>query len=133
MFTPEVRHPVEVGADQEAHLAAWLSKRLGTPLHPPQLGSAGFNLVGGRLLPGNQGPVAQFMYQDEAGRRLTLYISSEPHSGGDTAFRFAREGQTGVFYWVDNRLAYALAGDLERTILVPIASLVYDQLEKQQP
>lgn len=24
VYSPEVRHPVEVGADQEAHLAAWL-------------------------------------------------------------------------------------------------------------
>jgi len=29
VYSPEVRHPVEVGADQEAHLVAWLSKRLG--------------------------------------------------------------------------------------------------------
>src|SRR5262249_52543756 len=30
-YSPEVRHPVEVGADQEAHLVAWLSQ----PLPPP--------------------------------------------------------------------------------------------------
>ena len=26
-YSPEVRHPVEVGADQEQHLVAWLSDR----------------------------------------------------------------------------------------------------------
>ena len=61
-------------ADQEAHLVAWLSKRLGTQLKIPQLSGLGFNLVGGRLLPGDQGPVAQFMYQDAQGQRLTLYV-----------------------------------------------------------
>ena len=31
VYTPEVRHPVEVGAEQEAHLVQWLSKRLLSP------------------------------------------------------------------------------------------------------
>ena len=29
VYVSEVRHPVEVGADEEAHLVQWLSKRLG--------------------------------------------------------------------------------------------------------
>ena len=65
VYSPEVRHPVEVGADQEAHLVAWLSKRLGSPLKVPHLGSLGYGLVGGRLLPGDRGPVAQFRSYDE--------------------------------------------------------------------
>jgi len=35
VFVAERRHPVEVGAEQEAHLVAWLSKRLGTKLRAP--------------------------------------------------------------------------------------------------
>ena len=31
-YAPEVRHPVEVAASDQAHLVAWLSKRLGTKL-----------------------------------------------------------------------------------------------------
>lgn len=34
-YTPEVRHPVEVTAKEEAHLVAWLSKRLGAPVRAP--------------------------------------------------------------------------------------------------
>ena len=30
VYAPEVRHPVEVGADQQEHLVTWLSKRLGS-------------------------------------------------------------------------------------------------------
>ncbi|MBV8336109.1 MAG: anti-sigma factor, partial [Alphaproteobacteria bacterium] len=41
-FSVEVRHPVEVNADQEAHLVQWLSKRLGRDLIVPDLASAGF-------------------------------------------------------------------------------------------
>ena len=91
VYSPEVRHPVEVGADQEAHLVAWLSKRLGTPLKVPHLGDLGYTLVGGRLLPGERGPVAQFMYQDGKGQRLTLYVRVNADDSRETAFRFAQE------------------------------------------
>ena len=128
VFTPEVRHPVEVGADQEAHLAQWLSKRLGTPLKVPHLGAEGYALVGGRLLPGDSGPVAQFMYEDAGGRRLTLYIRSDAAENRETAFRYALEGKIGVFYWLDGRLGYALSGELPREKLLSLAETTYKQL-----
>src|SRR6202008_1834129 len=53
VYSPEVRHPVEVGADKEQHLVAWLSKRLGAQLRAPKLEALGYSLVGGRLLPGD--------------------------------------------------------------------------------
>jgi anti-sigma factor RsiW len=56
VFSPEVRHPVEVPADQEAHLVQWLSRRLGRPLTAPLLQAHGFQLLGGRLLPGEPLP-----------------------------------------------------------------------------
>src|SRR3972149_6794694 len=40
-YAPEVRHPVEVGADQEAHLVSWLSQRLGAPVRAPKRGGGG--------------------------------------------------------------------------------------------
>ncbi len=128
VFAAEVRHPVEVGADQEAHLAAWLSKRLGSPLKPPQLSAAGFDLVGGRLLPGDQGPVAQFMYQDARGQRLTLYVRADAEDNRETAFRYAQEGKVGVFYWLDGKLGYALSGELAKDDLLRVATTVYRQI-----
>jgi anti-sigma factor RsiW len=128
VYSPEVRHPVEVGADQEAHLVAWLSKRLGTPLKVPHLGDLGYTLVGGRLLPGERGPVAQFMYQDGKGQRLTLYVRVNPDDSGETAFRFAQEHGVGVFYWLDRKLGYALSGEVEKNELLRIATAVYRQL-----
>jgi len=128
VYSPEVRHPVEVGADQEAHLVAWLSKRLGSPLKVPHLGELGYTLVGGRLLPGERGPVAQFMYQDSKGQRLTLYVRVNPDDSGETAFRFAQEHGVGVFYWLDRKLGYALSGEVEKNELLRIATAVYRQL-----
>ncbi len=128
VYSPEVRHPVEVGADQEAHLVAWLSKRLGTPLKVPHLGDLGYALVGGRLLPGERGPVAQFMYQDGKGQRLTLYVRVNADDNRETAFRFAQERGVGVFYWLDRKLGYALSGEVDKTELLRVATAVHRQL-----
>ena len=128
VYSPEVRHPVEVGADQEPHLVAWLSKRLGTPLRIPQLGGIGYSLVGGRLLPGEQGPAAQFMYQDAQGQRLTLYVRSNREHTRETAFRFAQDGNVRTFYWIDRGLGLALSGELEKNELLNVATAVYKQL-----
>jgi anti-sigma factor RsiW len=128
-YSPEVRHPVEVGADQEAHLVAWLSKRLGAPLRAPKLEAVGYSLVGGRLLPGDTGPVAHFMYQCNRGTRVTLYVRTEAAGNRETAFRYAREGSVGVFYWVDRRLGYALSSaDISKDDLLKVANAVYQQL-----
>lgn len=129
VYTPEVRRPVEVDGAHEEQLVAWLSKRLGAPLHAPRLGALGFELVGGRLLPGQQGPVALFMYQDPSGQRLTLYVSGEVAGHGDAGFRFAEENGVKVFYWVDGRFGYALSAAIDKTQLARIATAVYDQLE----
>jgi len=129
VYSPELRHPVEVGAKQEDHLVAWLSKRLGRPVHPPHLGKLGYDLIGGRLLPGQSGPVAQFMYQDTAGKRLTLYVSTEQGASADTGFRFAQEGKVGVFYWIDGDFGYALSAGASRGELAALATAVYAQLK----
>jgi len=128
VYSPEVRHPVEVGADQHEHLVRWLSKRLGAKLRPPLLTDSGYELVGGRLLPGDRGAVAQFMYEDPKGRRLTLYVSRMNVSQGDTAFRFSRENGVSVFYWVDGALGYALSGNMPKQDLLGVATAVYKQL-----
>jgi anti-sigma factor RsiW len=128
IYTPEVRHPVEVGAEQEEHLVRWLSKRLGGSLKVPHLSALGYELVGGRLLPGDQGPVAQFMYQDKNGQRLTLYVKADPGAVRETAFRFSQEGSVGVFYWIDRQLSYALSGEVKKDELLRVANVIYQQL-----
>ena len=129
VYSPEVRHPVEVEAKEKDHLVKWLSKRLGLQLKVPLLATEGFELLGGRRQPRNDGPVAQFMYQDASGKRLTLYVS-RPHKGDQvTAFRFAQEGPVSVFYWIDRDCGYALSGEVDKPTLARVAGLVYKQLE----
>jgi anti-sigma factor RsiW len=124
-FSVEVRHPVEVDAGQEAHLIQWLSKRLGRQLIAPDLAAAGFQLMGGRLLPAEDGPAAQFMYENGDRERLTLYLRARV--GGETAFRYHEEGGVGAFYWSDEGFGYAIAAKADRGLLLHIAQLIYQQ------
>jgi anti-sigma factor RsiW len=119
VYSPERRHPVEVGADDQAQLVAWLSKRLGRPLSVPSLGDYGYTFVGGRLLPGDTGPAAQFMYENAAGTRLTLYVTGATNQVA--ALRTLREGQRRTIYWITDRTGYALSGQLPEGRLHAIA------------
>ncbi|WP_233800844.1 anti-sigma factor family protein [Paraburkholderia sp. HP33-1] len=126
VYSPERRHPVEVAASEEAHLITWLSKRLNRPLSVPSLQEYGYSLVGGRLLPGEAGPAAQFMYENQAGARLTLYVTGIARD--ETAFRLLRDGERRTFYWISDGMGYALSGAIAEGKLREIAIDVCNEL-----
>lgn len=150
VYAPEVRHPVEVPAAQQEHLVQWLSKRLQRPLKVPDLHAEGYELVGGRLLPGSDGARAQFMFQDKAGERITLYLGAMKAAAAspalvsarpgapvalppvadvrESAFSFSDAGPVPGFYWVEQGFGYALTGKLTREQLMQLAQAVYRQL-----
>lgn len=136
-FAVEKRHPVEVDASQETHLVAWLSKRLGRRLLAPTLDGYGFHLMGGRLLPAGMAAgdgnvaAAQFMYESDDGRRMTLYVRAG--SGAETAFRFQQTGDIGTFAWIDQGFGYAVTAQSQRAELLPIAEAIYQAYEATPP
>lgn len=128
-YVPEVVHPVEVTRDHQQHLRKWLSKRLGTPIALPILSQDGYELVGGRLLPADPGPAAQFMYQNAQGNRLTLYVLAALSDRQKEDFRYVRKGSLWVCYWMGKRIDFALTGDVSRDKLVEMAKSIYEQLD----
>jgi anti-sigma factor RsiW len=128
IYTPEVRHPVEISAENEQHLVAWLSKRLHTDINAPNLKPQGYRLVGGRLLPSTNRMAAQFMYERDDGQRATLYVRHGAWENETTAFHFEQDNSLGIFYWIDGPLGYALIGDLDRSELQRLSEAVYEQL-----
>jgi len=131
IYAPEVRRPVEVGADREQELVKWVSNRLGADVRPPILTRTGFSLMGGRLLPSNHGPVAQFMYHDANGERITLCISHRDLAADVTAFRLYQDGPVNVFYWIDGKFGYAVSGGIDRQRLLELAHDVHAQVAAQ--
>jgi anti-sigma factor RsiW len=135
VFAPEVRHPVEVNVRegdaaqqraQEQHLARWLTRRLAVPVKLFDLRDQGFELVGGRLLADANGPSAQLMYQDPAGQRVTVYLRKADQDVPAT-FRYERQGDLGLFYWVEGSCGYALVGPQPRERLLAMAQAIYRQ------
>ena len=142
VYVPEKRHPVEVNVEQnqDGHLARWLTKRLDVPIKLFDLKAQGFELVGGRLLPDASGPSAQLMYQNDAGQRVTCYLRKSEAGPPDKArvsFRYERQGELGVFYWVENEgkasIGYALVGSVPREQLLVLAEAIYAQGEDALP
>jgi len=128
IYTSEVRHPVEVRANEKDHLVTWLGKRLGHKLAAPDLTGLGFDLVGGRLLPVNGKAGALLMYEDAAGKRLTIMVG-QSDKDAITSFRFAANGPVETFYWIDDKLSYAVTGEIPRDLLRRVADTCYQQFD----
>src|SRR5262245_60917908 len=135
VYSPEERHPVEVSVregdaarqrEQEQHLSRWLTRRLSVPVKLFDLRNEGFELVGGRLLPDANGPSAQLMYQDSMGQRVTVYLRKADRET-NAAFRYDRQGDLGMFYWVDGLCGYALVGPQSRERLLALAEAIAKQ------
>ncbi|WP_077960576.1 anti-sigma factor family protein [Ensifer adhaerens] len=131
VYASEVRHAVEVGADDQTHLATWLGKRLDHPLSIPDLSSLGFSLVGGRLLPVNGRAGAMFMYEDGTGRRLTVLLGRNDDNR-ETSFRIDSTDGVETFYWIDGPIGYAVTGEVPRDLLQQVADECYRQFEKSE-
>ena len=135
VYTLERRHPVEVDTragsveeqrKNEEHLSNWLTRRVGMPVKLFDLRAQGFALVGGRLLPELPHKSAQLMYENAAKQRITVYLR-KPDGDTPAAFRFERQGELSLFYWVDGPTGYALVGDLPREQLLKLAEVIYQQ------
>lgn len=127
LYVGEKRHAVEVNAQEEKHLVAWLSRRLQNELVAPDLSSQGYQLVGGRLLPASvTGPAAQFMYETNAGNRITIYIEQD-ETGRGNDFEFTSYDGVSAFWWKDGPLAYVLIGKSDRDQLLELARATREQ------
>jgi len=132
VYMPTVVRPDTMDDSQEQDFVKWLANRLGTNVHAPMLSKSGFELSGGRLLPADDGgEVAQFMYHNARGERVTLCISHRKTSANTTAFKLYQDGPVNVFYWVDGDFGYALSGGIDRKELLQLAHDVYAQLTQR--
>lgn len=127
VFVADGRRPVEIRAEAQDQLVQWLSNRMQTPLAVPDLSDLGLRFMGGRLLPTSAGPAAQLMYDDDAGRRVTIFV--EPNAKGlQQDNRFDRVDQVEAMSWADGRLAFTIAAASGREQLAQVGDRVRRQL-----
>ncbi len=126
LYIGEVRHPIEVKAE-ETHLLPWLSRRVGTTLRAPDLAAFDLKLLGGRLLPGVNGPAALFMYESGSGERVTIYVSKTTE--GRTSFRYKIADKFGALRWSEAGYGWVVSGPDDKPRLKNIAITLYEQLD----
>jgi anti-sigma factor RsiW len=128
LYVVEVRHPVEVPGSERAHLQQWLTKRCGWDVRAPELASAGLKLVGGRLLPGPNGPASFLMYESASGERFTIYTSKAQTEAAQ--MRTTTVDNDTAMFWADRGVGYVVSGGNDHARLAQVAHAVYEQVEK---
>ena len=127
VYAADRRHPIEVGAVERDHLAQWLSNRLNRKVAPPDLTTAGWHLLGGRLLATERGGAAAlFMYDNGNGERLSLVMrpmapelaAPKPNWIG---------GAVNASAWITGGIGYAVVGAAPQDEIMKITRLVREQ------
>jgi anti-sigma factor RsiW len=129
LYTGEMRHPIEVGSNEQEHLLSWLSRRIGITLRAPDLTQYDLKLLGGRLLPSINAPAALFMYENASGERITLYCTSL--KAPSTAPIYKQTDGTASVQWIEGDYGWVVSGPTNNDKLKIIAEAAYDQLEKR--
>ena len=110
IFAPDDFHPVEFTASDEAAMASWFSTHLGREAMIPHLEELGFDLVGGRLLGDAEGAMAQVIYQNDRGDRVSL-VFGKRQVPGDEGLKLVHIGKSYASYWQDRGFAWAVVED----------------------
>jgi len=127
VYSVDKRHPIEVGATERDHLTQWLSNRLNRRVAPPDLGAAGWHLLGGRLLATERGGAAAlFMYDNQQGQRLSIVMrpmapdlaTPEPQRMG---------GAVNGSAWIVGGVGYAVVAAAPQDEITEVSKLVRQQ------
>lgn len=128
VYAYDSARPVEIGVNDETDYVGWLSQRLGQTIQTPDLTPAGFSLLGGRLVNDQREPAALFMYENDSGGRVTLYVR---RSSGklDSNFRTVAQQRKNAVYWSDSVLDYALAGEMSDNEIKIVRKAIAQSIE----
>ncbi len=130
-FATDLNRPVEIPASDEARLLKWIQHRLAMPIRIPDLRPQGWNLIGGRIVPGELGPAAFLVYGNGI-ERLGLYVARTDASAGDgVSFADAGSGPGSTASWVDEPFGYALTTSRNVAWLERNGVALYDSVRAQ--
>jgi anti-sigma factor RsiW len=127
VYATDRRHPIEVAATERDHLTQWLSNRLSRRVAPPDLASAGWHLLGGRLLATERGSAAAlFMYANDQGNRLSVVMRPmSPDISLPVPQRVT--GDINGCAWIVDGIGYAVLGAMSADESATVARLVQQQ------
>jgi len=110
-YDADQSHVVEVGGSDRNYLGHWLSKRTGLKLVVPDLSEQGFELLGGRILPGEDRPAALLVYKDSVGNQVSIYLTADGKEKVKGTY-VAEGGRPVAIYWLDKGFGCAIVSAL---------------------
>lgn len=125
------RQTLEVGLESQANydlVAFQLSRILGADPKLPNLEAQGFRFIRAQALHFGGEPLAQVLYLGEQGGPLALYAMK---GGGSDVLTQGRSGEIATVRWAEDGFSYLLAGDVDDTLLMRIATRI--KLEPAPP
>jgi anti-sigma factor RsiW len=125
VYAPDRTHPVEIR--DRAQLVAWVAQRLGRSVAVPDLSSAGYGLMGGRIVATAHGPAALIMYDNDGGLRLVMLMRPMTREQNTPMARHV-QGSVNGYSWSDKRLGSSLVGLAAPDVLHPLADEARRQL-----
>ena len=129
VYTEDHGRPVELTADREVDLVRWLSHRLNSRLVVPDLRSAGYQFMGGRLVATDHGPAAMLMYVDASGNRLTVFTRPMPLDKRN--LKTTPVGADGIsgFAWICDGHGYSVLATANAGNIRNVADIVRQQVD----
>jgi anti-sigma factor RsiW len=128
VYTADRRRPTELGAEQRDDLARWVSNRLNHKIAPPDLSDCGYRYLGGRLAATPEGPAGMFMYQNDAGMRMTVFVRPDKKAR-DAPLSPVLAGSMGGAGWINNGVGYSVVAPISAQELLRLADEVRRALE----
>lgn len=125
-YPADLPHTVEVDGEDRGYLDGWLSKRTGLKVVAPDLSAQGFELLGGRILPGEQAPAALLVYKDKDGNQLSIYMTPQP--GEKIRGKYGEDGGPSAIYWLDRGFGCAIVSRLPNDRMTEVARNAWRQL-----
>jgi len=127
VYASDHARPVEINAAGEADLVKWVSNRLQHPIVVPNLTSAGYRFMGGRLVATSHGPAGMFLYDDDRGTRLAVLVRPMT-TEQDTTMSESADGPVAGFTWADQGIGYSMVSAVPAATLHPLADEVRRQI-----
>ncbi|MBU0555812.1 MAG: anti-sigma factor [Alphaproteobacteria bacterium] len=111
VYANDADRPVEIAGSDQQMLDDWFSRRLSRPIKAPDLGPAGFRLIGGRLVATDFGPAGLYLYRDASGNRVALYVRPMRAQGNDRMTK-RDVGLVRGWTWADDGLGFGMFGEM---------------------
>ncbi|MEH6647234.1 anti-sigma factor family protein [Sulfitobacter sp.] len=121
VFAEDMLHPVEFSGGAINGATKWFSEKVGVSINAPDLSGQGMFLIGSRLLGTKEGPLAQFIYEDINGGRVSLTLRRHLVNQPILPFQVTKYPNRTVGFWSTPDVDYALVGNDNVTLIHTLA------------